>query len=300
MSATAASGHARGDSGGLLLGLAGVTIFSMTLPMTRLAVAGLDAGFVAFGRATVAAVAAGLLLVAWRAPLPTAVQWRSLVVVAAGIVLGFPYFSSLAMRDVPAAHGAIIVGLLPLATAVCAAWFARERPSLGFWACAVAGSALVIGFALREGGGFAVGDGWMLAAVAAGAVGYAEGGRLSQTLGGARTICWALVVALPLVLPLAGWRAAVTDWQVPISAWVGFFYVALMSQLVGFFFWYGGLARGGVARVGQVQLVQPFLTVLFAVWFVGEALEPATLVFAVAVIATVALGRRTAVRRKRA
>lgn len=280
-----------------MLGLVGVVVFSMTLPMTRLAVAGLDAGFVAFGRAAVAAVAAAVLLMAWRAPWPTAAQWRSLVVVAAGIVLGFPYFSSLAMRDVPAAHGAIVVGLLPLATAVCAAWFARERPSAGFWACAIAGSALVIGFALRQGGGFAWGDGWMLAAVVAGAVGYAEGGRLSQTMGGTRTICWALVVSLPVVLPLAGWRATVTDWQVPASAWGGFAYVALMSQLIGFFFWYAGLARGGVARVGQVQLVQPFLTVLFAALVVGEPLEAATLVFALAVIATVAIGRRAAVRR---
>lgn len=282
---------------GLLLGLAGVLVFSLTLPFTRLAVPELGAPLLTVGRAAVAGVAALLLLLAVRAPRPTRAQWRSLAVVSAGVVAGFPLFSTLALRTVPAAHGAVVIGLLPLGTALFAAWLGRERPSAAFWTCAVAGSTLVAVFALGDGAGLQAGDAWMAGAVVAGALGYAEGGRLARELGGTRVICWALVLALPLSLPAAAWLL----WQglptASAAAWSGFAYVCLMSQFTGFFFWYAGLARGGVARVGQLQLVQPFLSVMAAAWLLAEPLDARTLGFALAVVATVALGRRMPVRR---
>ncbi|MFW6168100.1 MAG: DMT family transporter, partial [Ralstonia sp.] len=194
---------------GLLLGFIGVAIFSQTLPFTRMAVAELDATFVALARAVLASVLALCLLTATgafsAARRPHGRQWWQLAVTAAGVVVGFPLFSSLAMRDVPAAHGAIITGLLPLATAVFAAWFGRERPSPSFWLCAVLGSMLVVSFALMRGAGALHRADWLLfAAMVTGALGYATGGKLSRELGGTQTIAWALVVSLPVVLPLVG------------------------------------------------------------------------------------------------
>ena len=282
----------------MLFGLIGVLIFSATLPMTRMAVGDLHPAFIGLGRATLAGLAAALLL-AWRRPaLPNRRQWRLLFETALGVVIGFPLFSSIAMKDLPAAHGAIITGLLPLATAVAALLLARERPSAGFWLCAVTGTALVVAFALSEGGGLTWGDGALLAAVALGAMGYARGGVLSRDMDGDLVISWALLLSLPLTAGVAVWSLA-QGWafNVPIAqvkpvSWLGFLYVSLFSMWIGFFFWYRGLAAGGVARVGQVQLLQPFFTVLIAALMLGEALGLKTVGFALAVIATVAAGRR--------
>ena len=286
-------------AGGLLLGLAGVLIFSATLPMTRLAVGDLHPAFIAIGRAAVAGLFAAGLLMMRRPPRPTRLEWRLLAETALGVVIGFPLFSSIAMRDMPAAHGAIITGLLPLATAVAAVLFTRERPSPGFWLCALAGTALVIGHALSAGGALGVGNGSMLLAVALGALGYARGGALSRTLDGVLVICWALVLTLPFTLPLTlwslldGWAFRVEPERVTWSAWAGFAYVSLFSMWIGFFFWYRGLARGGVARVGQMQLLQPFFTVLIAAALLGEPLTLKTVGFAIAVVAVVWAGRRS-------
>lgn len=290
-------------SGGMLLGLTGVAIFSQTLPFTRLAVAELDASFVAFARAVIAALLAVCLL--WYrgalspARRPRGRQWLRLGVTALGVVLGFPLFSSLAMREVPASHGAIIIGLLPLATAVFAAWFGRERPSVAFWLAALTGSALVIAFAVWQGAGALQQADWLLfAAVVLGALGYAEGGKLSRELGGLETIGWALVLSLPAMAPAAAWLAWTTlpaIQQASAGAWAGMAYVSLFSMFIGFIFWYAGLAKGGVARVGQIQLLQPFLTLAGGALILGESLDGPTVGFAVAVIAVVALGRRTAV-----
>ena len=287
---------------GMLLGLVGVAIFSLTLPFTRLAVAELDAIFVAMGRAVVAALLAGLWLWSRRAPLPPRAAWPALAAVAAGCVIGFPLLTSLAMRSLPAAHGAVLVGILPLATALFAALRGHERPSPAFWCSALLGSSLVIGFALYQGGGsLHAADLAIFAAVLAAAFGYAEGGRLAQTLGGEAVICWALLLSLPVAVPLTVWQcwqhgAAIA--QAGLPAWLGFGYTCLFSMFLGFFFWYRGMALGGVARVGQVQLVQPFLTLLGAALVLGEALQPGHVVFALAVIAVVAIGRRTAVQRR--
>ncbi|MDC6238780.1 DMT family transporter, partial [Ralstonia solanacearum] len=236
---------------------------------------------------------------------PRGGQWGRLAITAAGVVVGFPLFSSLAMRDVPAAHGAIITGLLPLATAVFAAWFGRERPSRWFWACALAGSALVVAFALLRGAGTLHRADWLLfAAMVAGALGYAVGGKLSRELGGTQTIAWALVVSLPVLLPVVGalaWLPASHQAEALARAsghaWLGLAYVSVFSMFVGFLFWYSGLAAGGVARVGQIQLLQPFMTLIGGWLLLGEPLDAPTVLFALAVIAVVGLGRRTAVRR---
>lgn len=287
------------ESKGMWLGLVGVAVFSLTLPFTRMAVAELNPVFVAFGRAVVAAFCAIVLLWRSRAVRPTASQWKSLLVTALGVVVGFPLFSSVAMRYVPAAHGAIVLGILPLATALFGALRFGERPSAGFWLAALCGSGIVVWFALRQGGGsFHPADMALFAAVIAAAMGYAEGGRLSQTMGGQQVICWALVLSLPVLLPLTIWLG----WQYGVSAtpkaWLGFAYVSIFSMFIGFFFWYKGLALGGIARVGQVQLLQPFLTLLGAALILGEALDATNLLFALAVIAVVGVGRQMAVRRQ--
>jgi drug/metabolite transporter (DMT)-like permease len=291
-----------GRAAGMLLGLLGVLVFSATLPMTRLAVVDMNPVFIGIGRATVAGLAAALLLAWRRPPLPSPRQWRLLLETALGVVIGFPLFSSIAMKQLPAAHGAIIIGLLPLATAVAALLLARERPSTGFWLCALTGTGLVIAFALVEGGGLTGGDAALLMAVALGALGYARGGMLSRDMPGDLVISWALVLSLPLTAAVTLWTLAQgVAFSVPIaevqaSSWAALLYVSLFSMWIGFFFWYRGLAAGGVARVGQIQLLQPFFTVLIAALMLGETLSLKTVAFAVAVIATVAIGRRMPVR----
>lgn len=277
---------------GLLLGLAGVMAFSLTLPMTRLAVGELDAGFVAFGRMALAGLISATWLWLAHAERPTREQLPWLAGCVVGVVVGFPLFSSLAMRTLPASHGAVINGLLPFATALLAALWLRERHGARFWTCAAVGSAIVIAFALRRGLDVGFGHLWMLAAVLIGAVGYVAGGRLSRTIGGVNTILWSLVLALPVTLPVAALLALKTPMHASGAAWGAFAYVTLVSQIAGFFAWYNGLALGGIARVGQVQLLQAFFTIAAAAWLFGEPVEPVTWLAATAVVATIAIGRK--------
>jgi drug/metabolite transporter (DMT)-like permease len=287
---------------GLWLGLLGVTIFALTLPMTRLAVGTPEAPqmsgvFIALGRAVVAAALSAAFLLAGRAPLPRREDWPALAITSAGVVFGFPLLTSIAMRYVQAVHASVIVGVLPLATAAVGAWLHRQRPSAGFWFCAALGSALVVAFAVLKAGTGAVlhaADLLLLAGMACAAIGYAWGARLSQRMQAEHVICWALVIALPLTLPMA-WITLPTQ-PLPAAAWWGFAYVAVFSMWLGFFAWYRGLALGGTVRVSQVQLVQPFLSMVFAVPLLGETLDATTLAFALAVIATVFLGKRMPVR----
>ncbi|MGH8805282.1 MAG: DMT family transporter [Polaromonas sp.] len=288
-------------SKGLWLGLLAIVIFSVTLPMTRLAVGTPDAPqmsgvFIALGRAVVAAALSGVFLLATRAPLPRRQDWWPLAITAGGVVFGFPLFTSVAMRYVEAVHASVIVGVLPLATAAVGALLHRQRPSAGFWLCAGVGSALVVAFAmLRSGSGagglsISLADLLLLAAMLCAAVGYGYGARLSQRMRAEHVICWALLISLPLTLPLA-----LLNWpQAPLkaSAWAGFAYVAVFSMWLGFFAWYRGLALGGTVRVSQVQLVQPFLSMLFAVPLLGERLDMVTVGFGLAVIATVFVGKK--------
>ncbi len=286
------------ETKGMWLGAIGVAIFSLTLPFTRMAVAELNPIFIALGRAVVAAVGAGLLLWWLRAPRPTGTQWKALAITSLGCVIGFPVFSSVAMHYVPASHGAIVVGILPLATALFGALRFGERPSIGFWIAALVGSAIVVAFALWQGDGvLQLADGALFAAVIAAAMGYAEGGRLSQTMGGQQVISWALVLSVPLLLPVTVWLGWHYGVDASARAWIGFGYVSLFSMFIGFFFWYKGLALGGIARVGQVQLLQPFLTLIGAVLLLGESLQASNILFALAIIAVVAIGRRMSIKR---
>ncbi|HTI17509.1 MAG TPA: DMT family transporter [Trinickia sp.] len=289
------------ESQGMMLGLVGVLIFSLTLPMTRIVVHEFSPVLSGLGRALVAAVPAGALLAWRRERRPTLVQLKGLAVVALGVIIAFPVLSAWAMKTVPSSHGAIVMGLQPLFVAVYAAWLAHERPSAGFWASAVLGSALVVAYAIDAGGGTpAPGDALMLLSVAIGALGYAEGARLARQMGGWQVICWTLVIAAPFILLPVVWLA----WQahlhhpgpVAFKTWLAFGYISLFSQLIGFFAWYAGLARGGIARVGQVQLLQIFFTMALAALFFGESVNSSTWLFAAAVIATVLVGRKAGVR----
>lgn len=286
----------RSETRGLWLGLLGVTIFAMTLPMTRLAVGPLSdpqlpPTFVTAGRAAFA----GLLSVAylWLTGAPR-LQRRHLPALAfsaLGTVVGFPLFVGLALRQVDAMHAAVVTGLMPLATAIGAAVFFRQRPSNGFWACAALGCAMVLAFAAYQGSGsLSAADGLLLLAVLSTAVGYVAGARVAAELPAQQVICWVLVISLPFTLPamLATWPQA----PVRTSAWGGFAYVTLFSMWLGFFAWYRGLALGGTVRVSQVQLVQPFLALLFAVPVLGEKLEATTLLFSLAVIAVVLVSKK--------
>jgi drug/metabolite transporter (DMT)-like permease len=287
---------------GLWLGFVGVAIFALTLPMTRMAVGTPDAPlmsglFIAMGRAAVAAALSAAFLLATRAPWPRREDWWPLVITSGGVVFGFPLFTSIAMRHVEAVHASVIVGVLPLATALVGALLHRQRPSTGFWLCAALGSGLVVAFALlRSGSGLRlhIADAVLLAAMACAAIGYAYGGRLSQRMRAEHVICWALLISLPITLPLSLWSRPTA--ALPASAWWAFGYVAVFSMWIGFFAWYRGLALGGTVRVSQVQLVQPFLSMLFAVPLLGEHLDALTLCFGIAVIATVFAGKKMPVR----
>jgi drug/metabolite transporter (DMT)-like permease len=284
------------DRNSLLYGFLGITIFSITLPATRLAVAHLTPTFVGLGRAVVAAALALILLLLTRQPIPPRRTWPQFALVVAGVIIGFPLLSAIAMQDAPASHGAVITGLLPLATALGGVWRAGERPSRSFWIWAAIGSGLVLGFALVSGSGsLRLADLALLGAVAAAGLGYAEGGVLARRFGAWQVICWSLVLAAPLLGPIV-WLARPMDLSaVPLTAWLGFGYVSVFSMFLGFFAWYHGLALGGIARVGQLQLLQPFLTILASAVILREPLTPVTLGFAIAVVSSVALGRRATI-----
>ena len=284
---------------GLLLGLLGVVIFSLTLPATRVAVAHFDPFFVGLGRSVLAAGLAIAVLAVTRSPRPSNAQFKALLLTSIGVILGFPALTSWAMRHVPSAHGAIVVGLLPLATAAMGAWRNHERPSAAFWIWASVGSGLVIAFAIYDGGGaLQWADGALLLAVLLGAFGYAEGARVTRELGGWQTISWALVVSLPFLLIPVGYFATQTNFAAaPWQAWAGFFYVAVLSQYLGFFAWYHALNIGGIARVSQVQLLQLFFTLGFAALLLNERITWVMLAFAIAVVVVVMLGRKAPIRR---
>ncbi len=294
-------------SRGLWLGLLGIVIFSATLPMTKLAVGSAEAPqlspwFVTFGRAAVAGLLSVLYLAAQQlrgdGQVPRRDQWGLLAFTALGVVAGFPLFLALALQYVPSTHGAVVTGLLPLATALVGALWFRQRPSAGFWACAVLGTLLVLAFMVLRSqdtaGHFSLhlADVFLLLAMASAALGYIGGARLTSSLGAERVICWVLVISLPVTVPLTLWNAPADLPAIRASSWWAFAYLAVFSMWIGFFAWYRGLALGGTVRVSQVQLVQPFLSMLCAVPLLGERLDAVTVGFALAVIATVFVGKR--------
>ena len=286
------------ESFGMLLGLGGVLMFAGTLPASRVAVASLDPLFITFARATLPGLISLALVIALRRRIPPREQWPAVAIASITLVYGFPLFSAIAMTTVPAAHGGVVLGILPIATALAATILAGERPSAGFWIAALAGSAIVVAFALREGGGsFVSGDFWLLASVVVAATGYTYSGKLAASMPGWEVIAWALIIALPVSL-LGTWLSwPQRAYDVVPNAWIAVLYVALFAQFIGFFFWNAGLGMGGIARVGQMQLLQPFAIVLIASVVNAETLQIETLLFATAVVGTVLIGRRMRVRR---
>ena len=282
------------ETKGMWLGFIGVLMFSLTLPFTRIAVAELSPYFVTFGRSLLGGICALMLFTYTRPKLPTKNQLLRLCVIALGVVYGFPLFVSLAMQTLPSAHGGIVLGVLPLATAVVGAIRFKERPSLAFWATAILGSVLVIAYAALNGsGGLAPEDGLLFVAIASAAIGYSEGGKLSEEMGSVEVISWALVLTLPINLFFTYIFLDFGIHSVSTPAIASFIYVSLVSMYIGFFFWYRGLALGGVARVGQVQLLQPFLTLVGAYWLLDEPITAMNVGFAVSVLAVVVLGKKT-------
>ena len=281
---------------GLWWGFVGVVAFSLTVPFTRVALGGLSPLFIGSGRAVVAACLAALALAATRQRLPNARQWARLAVVAGGVVIGFPLLTSFALTTSSASHGAVVIALLPAATAVMAVLRARESPARAFWVFAVLGAVAAVVFAAIQSGGLG-GVHWsdllLFGAVIAAAVGYAEGGMLSRELGSWQTVSWALVLAAPLMISLT----AVSIVQQPPTAsaaeWAAFGYLGVVSMFLGFFAWYRGLAIGPMARVSQIQLVQPVLTILWAALILGESLTWPTIAGGAAVILCAGLAVRT-------
>ena len=274
----------------------GVVIFSGSLPATRLALRDFDPMFLTVARATIAGLLA-LAIVMWRRERrPTNAQWLSLAVVAVGVVVGFPLLTALALQHVTSAHSMVFVGLLPLATAVFGVLRGGERPRRAFWVFSLIGSALVAGFALREGVTAApMGDALMLLAIVLCGLGYAEGGRLARTLGGWQVISWALVLALPVMaVAMLFWWPTNQLASVSTPGWLSLAYVALFSMFLGFVFWYRGLAQGGIAAVGQLQLLQPFLGLALAAALLHEQVSAAMLIVTVAVVLCVAGAKKFA------
>jgi drug/metabolite transporter (DMT)-like permease len=289
--------NTRDENLGYLLGLIAVVAFAVTLPATRAAVRALDPVFVGLGRAVGAAFFAGAYLFLTRQRLPSRQESKRLAVVAAGVVVGFPLLSAWAMREVDASHGGVVLGILPMATAVAGALLSGERPSARFWLCAFVGTALVVGYTLKKSSGaLHWADVALFGAVISASVGYAQGARLSRTLGGFQVISWALVFSAPLLVVPVMLSAPATI-HLPLESWIGFIYVMLISQFLGFVPWYQGLALGGIAKVSQTQLVQPFLTIVASVLLLGETADAATWVIAVLVVAVVAIGKTAPVAR---
>ena len=285
---------------GWLNGLLGVVIFSASLPATRVAVLDLDPLFLTFARATIAGLLGLLLLAVCGKRRPARADLVPLLVVASGVVVGFPLLTALALRHVTSAHAMVFVGLLPLATASFGAVRGGERPRPAFWIFSLAGGALVAGYALAQGGDRGgsgtslVGDGLMTAAVLVCGLGYAEGARLSRGLGGWRVISWALVLSLPVTAPLAVLEAPPSLDGVGWPALAGLAYVSSFSMLIGFVFWYRGLAQGGIAAVGQLQLLQPFFGLALAATLLGEPVGWGLVAVAAGAVACVAGAKRFA------
>jgi drug/metabolite transporter (DMT)-like permease len=278
---------------GWIYGFLGVLIFSLTLPATRVAVTELNPIFVGLGRAVIAGILAMILLTITRQSLLPRRFWLRFTVVGVGVVVGFPLLTAIAMKNAPASYGAVITGLIPLATALYGVWRGKEQVSKSFWLFALIGSGLVVIFAVQSGTKSLSTTDWALfGAVVAAGVGYGEGAILARTFGAWQVICWSLVLSLPVLLPIAINSSPTSFNAISSNAWLGFLYVSVFSMFLGFFVWYQGLVWGGIAHVGQIQLLQPFLTILASAILLDETLTLHTLTFALGVIICVAFSKR--------
>jgi Permeases of the drug/metabolite transporter (DMT) superfamily len=282
------------ESKGMILGFLGVFAFGLTLPATRFIVPYFEPIFIGLGRAVVASVVAAFILITTKQKIPNRQQLIQLSVVALGVVIGFPVLTAWAMTTVPASHGGVVLGVLPLATAVAAVMVSREKPSAGFWIFSLLGSIIVVTYSFLQGfGSFQLGDLFLIGAILSAGLGYALGGKLSKELGGWQVICWALVISFPFIIYPAWSQAPEDNFKtLPPNVLLSFLYLALVSQLFGFFLWNKGLALGGIARVSQTQLTQPFITLFASAFLIDEIVSLQTILFAVLVVSIVAIGKK--------
>jgi drug/metabolite transporter (DMT)-like permease len=275
----------------------GVLIFSFSLPMTKIAVRGLDPTVAAIGRAAVASVLAGVTLLIVRPPRPNRAQLGRLVFVIGGVIFGFPLLTAYALKHTDSLHGSVVNGLLPLATAGMAVLRAGERPSANYWAWSAVGFGAVVAYVVHEGGGtLHAADVLLILAVLAAAIGYAEGALLSRQLGGWQVICWALVFGAPLTWAVSIVAAGNHGLHATATQWAAFGYTAVFSMFLGFFAWYAGMVRAGIAKASQIQLAQPALAMVWAWALLGEHLSVAAVITIVIVLSAVVVGRTTVVR----
>ena len=287
----------KSDTKGMLIGFGGIVIFSLTLPVSKIAVQVLDPYFIVFGRAALAGLIALSYLIAIRAPLPARATLPGFTLIALGAVFGFPLFITIAMMQGPSSNGAVILGILPLVTTVLGAIRFKERPSVGFWLSSVMGTMLVLLYALMQGAGqLSYFDGLLMIACVCAAVAYVEGAKLSARMKPKIVISWALVFSLPISLCFSALSYQSDYLDAGLDIWLCFAYLGIFSMFVGFFFWYEGLRIGGIARVSQVQLLQPFCTLIASSMLLGESLTLLNLVFAALVVSTVMVGKRMLIK----
>ncbi|MFF2177976.1 DMT family transporter [Lysinibacillus sp. NPDC058147] len=284
---------------GLLLGLVGVICFSLTLPATSVAVEYFGTTIVGLGRAVVASILVALVLIVKKEKLPTARQFKSLIIVSLGAVLGFPLLTSWAMTSLPVSHGAVELALLPLATAGFAMIRGGEFPSIKFWISSIVGALAVMIYAMYLGlGQLHVADLALLVAVIILGLSYAEGGVLARELGSWQVIAWAIIIATPFLIIPVLLNVSAEMLHAPLKAWISFLYLAIVSQFLAYVAWYGGMAMGGISRVSQIQYLQPFLMIIFAALFLNESITLFTIVIAFIVVASVIIGKNTNVVKK--
>lgn len=283
------------QTSGWVNGFIGMLIFSGSLPATKAAVLGFDPLFLTAARATIAGVLSLIMLLLYKEKLPTFKQWVSLTVVSLGVVVGFPLLTAIALQEITSAHSLVFLALLPLSTAIFAVIRGGEKPRPIFWFFSIIGSLLVMGYALSQGGGSSISaDLLMIASVIVCGLGYAEGATLTKALGGWQVICWALIVSLPPMIILSFILMPEELATISLSAWLGLGYVSLFSMLIGFIFWYKGLSQGGIATVGQLQLLQPFFGLGLAAVLLHESVNLLMLFVTIGVIFCVAGSRKYA------
>jgi drug/metabolite transporter (DMT)-like permease len=286
------------ETQGMLIGLVGVVIFSLTLPITKLAVEVFSPGFVSFGRATLAGLAGLIYIYFQKAPLPSLQTIKRLLWIVIGVVIGFPYLMTQAMANGSSSHGGIILGFMPLLTTIVGVIKFKERPSKGFWFASMLGTSLVLTYALIQGSGsLSKMDFLLVGAAVLSAVGYAEGAELSRIMSPKLVISWAVAIALPLNVMVAFFHFEPSYAHVDIKYFLAFLFLGLFSMYIGFFFWYEGLAMGGISRVSQVQLTQPFIILICSNLLLGEQLEAINFIFAGLVVSSVLLGKQMLVKR---
>ena len=285
------------ETKGMLIGFVGISIFSLTLPFTQMAVNEMSPFFVAFARASIAGICALILLIFTKSKFPNKIQIRRLIIIVIGVIYGFPIFTSIAMKTLPSSHSGIVLGILPLAMSLFAAIKYKEKPSSSFWMISIFGTFIVILYTfIDNNGSLMIEDLWLLFAILFAAIGYSEGGTLAKEMGSIGVISWALVISLPINLFASYLFYEINYASISFQAIISLTYVGLFSMFIGFFFWYKGIAIGGISRVGQVQLIQPFLTIVGAYFLTNEKITTLNILFAFMVLIVIIIGRKTKIQ----